>query len=86
MSTPNANSVGGKDERRNDFVIREIFVEAYDILEPFFAPENQWAGHSHEHLAFRALHERFPQLAPQQVLTIVEAARRVFNSGRQPTP
>lgn len=74
------------EERRSNFAIREIFVEAYDILEPFFAPENQWAGHSHEHLAFRALHERFPHLSPQQVLTIVEAARRVFNSGARPAP
>lgn len=72
-------------ERRSHPEIREIFVEAYDVLEPFFDPANQWAGQTHEHLAFRALQERFPNLTPSQVLIIVEAAKRVFASGRRPT-
>jgi hypothetical protein len=74
------------DDRRANVEIRQIFVDAYEVLEPFFDPKNQWAGHSHEHLAFRALHERFPQLTPQQVQILVEAARRVFNSGGAPRP
>lgn len=72
------------NERRENPEIRAIFVEAYDVLEPFFAPQNQWGGHTHEHLAYRALHERFPQLSAHQVQTIVEAARRVFASGGSP--
>jgi hypothetical protein len=79
----NASATNGT-ERRVHVEIREIFVEAYDILEPFFDPHNQWAGHSHEHLAFRTLHERFPQLDARQVLVLVEAARRVFASGEPP--
>lgn len=75
-----------QDERRAQPEIRSLFVEAYDLLEPFFDPANEWAGHSHEHLAFRALHENFPELSPSQVLVIVEAAKRVFASGRSPTP
>ena len=71
-------------ERRKDTQLREIFVEAYDILEPFFDPANNWAGHSHEHLAFRALHERFPTLPPDQIFVIVTAAKRVFSSGAVP--
>lgn len=71
-------------ERRQNPEIRALFVEAYGILEPFFDPQNLWAGHTHEHLAFRALHERFPQLTPQQVQIIVEAARRVFATGAAP--
>ena len=63
-----------------------LFVEAYDILEPFFAPENQWAGRSHEHLAYRALHEHFPKLSADQIFIIVDAARRVFTTGGHPTP
>jgi hypothetical protein len=74
------------DERRANPEIRQIFVDAYEVLEPFFDPRNQWAGRSHEHLAYRALHERFPQLTPQQVQILVEAARRVFNSGGAPRP
>lgn len=73
-------------ERRRDVEIRALFVEAYDILEPFFAPENQWAGRSHEHLAYRALHEHFPKLSADQIFIIVDAARRVFTSGGHPTP
>lgn len=78
-----ANGESGKDRRR-DTEIRQLFVEAYDLLEPFFDPANNWAGHSHEHLAYRALHERFPQLSADQVFIIVDAARRVFGSGGRP--
>jgi len=71
-------------ERRVDLRLREIFVEAYDVIEPFFDPRNAWGGQLHEHLAFRALHERFPDLTAQEVLVIVIAARRVFGSGGKP--
>lgn len=74
------------DERRRDSQLRGIFVEAYDVLEPFFDPANNWAGHSHEHLAFRALHERFPLLSQEQVFVIVTAAKRVFCTGGAPVP
>lgn len=73
-------------ERRTNPELRPLFIEAYDVLRPFFDEANAWAGHTHEHLAFRALHERFPQLAPEQVLIIVTAAKRVFSSGGHPAP
>jgi hypothetical protein len=79
-----ANATGIGKERRRDPEIRELFVEAYDLLEPFFDPANNWAGHGHEHLAYRALHERFPDLSADQVFIIVDAARRVFTSGAKP--
>jgi hypothetical protein len=68
-------------ERRRDVALREIFDEAYDVLEPFFVPGNEWIGHTHEHLAYRALHERFPGLTGPQMLTLVTAAKRVFGGG-----
>jgi hypothetical protein len=71
-------------ERRVNLRVREMFVEAYDILEPFFDPANSWAGQMHEHLAFRALHERFPTMSGEEVLVIVTAAKRVFGSGGKP--
>jgi hypothetical protein len=74
------------DERRVNSKLRERFVEIYDILEPFFDPANSWAGHTHEHLAFRALHERFPDLSGDEVLVIVIAAKRVFTTGGRPAP
>ena len=79
-------TVDGGEERRVNLEMRERFVEIYDILEPFFDPANSWAGHTHEHLAFRALHEQFPDLSGEQVMVIVIAAKRVFNSGGKPVP
>lgn len=80
MSEP----VTAAEERRQNPEIRARFVEAYDVLAPFFDPANAWAGHTHEHLAYRALHERFPQMSPQEAQILVEAARRVFSHGRAP--
>jgi len=74
------------EDRRVNLQVREMFVEAYDILEPFFDPANAWAGHTHEHLAFRALHERFPKLSGEEVMIIVIAAKRVFGGGGKPVP
>ena len=68
-------------DRRTNLRVRELFVEAYDIVEPFFDPKNAWGGQTHEHLAFRALHERFPTLSGEEVLVIVLAAKRVFGAG-----
>jgi len=73
-------------ERRVNLHLREVFVEAYDVVEPFFDPKNTWGGQAHEHLAFRALHERFPHLSGDEVLVIVLAAKRVFGSGSKPKP
>jgi hypothetical protein len=71
-------------ERRVNLRLREIFIEAYDVIEPFFDNANSWGGHTHEHLAFRALHEHFPNLSGQEVFVIVTAAKRVFGSGGKP--
>jgi hypothetical protein len=72
------------EERRTNSQLRTIFVEAYDVLQPFFDPANSWGGQTHEHLAYRALHEKFPGLSGQEVFTLVAAARRVFSSGGKP--
>lgn len=85
MTDTNSGDKPG-DERRRDVEARTLFVEAYDILEPFFDPANQWAGQGHEHLAYRALHERFPQMSGDQIFIIVDAARRVFARGGKPAP
>jgi hypothetical protein len=71
-------------ERRTNPQLRTIFIEAYEVLQPFFDPANSWGGKTHEHLAYRTLHERFPELSTQEVFTLVEAARRVFAHGGKP--
>jgi hypothetical protein len=85
MSETN-NDAGAPAERRTNPRLRQVFVEAYDVVEPFFNPDNAWGGHTHEHLAFRALHERFPDLSGEEVFIIVMAAKRVFGSGGRPAP
>jgi hypothetical protein len=64
--------------------LRVIFVEAYAMLQPFFDPANSWTGQTHEHLAYRAMHDQYPQLSTQEVFTIVTAARRVFQTTGKP--
>jgi hypothetical protein len=81
-----ANNQASGDDRRSNPELRTMFVEAYDIILPFFDQANNWAGHTHEHLAFRALHERFPDLSGQQVLVIVTAAKRVLGTTGVPAP
>jgi hypothetical protein len=34
-------------ERRVNLRLREIFIEAYDVIEPFFDNANSWGGHTH---------------------------------------
>ena len=75
--------VTGIDRRANP-QLRTIFIEAYEVLQPFFDPANNWGGQTHEHLAYRALHEQFPGLSTQDVFTLVSAARRVFSTSGKP--
>lgn len=77
------NPVSG-EERRGSPQLRTIFVEAYEVLLPFFDPANSWGGQTHEYLAYRALHEQFPALSSQEVFTLVTAARRVFSTTGKP--
>lgn len=80
MSSPTPDT-----DRRTNTGLRAVFAQAYAAIEPFFDPQGQWAGHNHEHLAFRAIQERFPELTPQDVLIVVTTARRVHASARSIT-
>lgn len=73
----------GTDRRKNPH-LRTVFVEAYEVLRPFFDQTNTWGGQTHEHLAYRALHEQMPTLTPHDVFVLVSAAKRVFHSGEHP--
>jgi len=65
-------------ERRQNAHLRVVFDAAYAMIEPFFDPDQGWGGHSLEHLAFRVLRDNFPELASEEVRTIVIAAHRVY--------
>lgn len=82
MSDPNpslASNTGGV-ERRKHLRVREVFDEAITLIEPFFAPENQWGSRSLDHLAYRTLRDHYPDMSYDEVHVLVVAARRVFGS------
>jgi hypothetical protein len=66
------------DERRQNLKLRDLFENAYAMIEPFFHKESGWCGHSLEYLAFRVVRENFPQLDSEEVRILVVAAHRVF--------
>ena len=68
------------EEPSLDPILAEILPQAYDLLAPFFDPANRWAGQPHEHLAYMALHERFPDLLPEQLMVVVSAMKKLFSS------
>lgn len=77
-------SESGFDERRKYPGVRAIFPAACEALRPFFEQANQWAGQSHEHLAYRTLKEQFPELGAQESFIVVTTAKRLFASGKYP--
>lgn len=68
-----------QDERRRAPHLREIFDEAYALVEPFFDPANSWSGQSLELLAFRVMRENFPHLPSDEIYAVLAAAKRVYS-------
>lgn len=58
--------------------LRAVFIEAYDVLAPFFDPANTWGGLTHEHLAYRALREQFPHLSIQEISIFGDSGQAGF--------
>jgi len=74
-------------ERRIRSDLRVVFAEAFEMLTPYFSQHNGWGSTtSHEHLAYRALKERFPMLSAQDCLVLVMTAKRLLPRGRANTP
>lgn len=71
-------------ERRANPELRSIFPSVFDALRPYFDPNTQWEGRSHEHLAYRTVKEHFPGLSAQDCFIAVATARRMFASGAVP--
>lgn len=82
--TSATNAASPISDRRANPELRSIFIDAYDVVRPFFDEANNWAGQTHEHLAYRALKEHFPAMSAEQIFVIVTAAKRVFTHGGRP--
>lgn len=64
--------------------LRVRFVAVFEVLKPYFNTTDQWAGQSHEHFAYRAIKERFPELTAQDCYIAVATAKRMVSSGTFP--
>ena len=69
---------GQRPERRHRLGLRAAFVDAFAMIEPFFDPQQGWAGQSLEHLAYRVVRENFPALDSDEVHALVVAAHRLY--------
>lgn len=71
----------GQAERRTQPELRKIFPDVVACVAPFFGPEAARMGAGLDYWAARAIHERYPELDPQDVRTLLNAAIRVHREG-----
>ena len=69
-------------ERRVHVRVRQIFQEAIELVRPFFDANAIWCGVPLGHFAQRMLHERYPDLTPEEIYVFVTAAKRVYAAER----
>jgi hypothetical protein len=78
MDERSAESIQSLIERRKYHRVREVFDQAYVLIEPFFSSENRWGGQTLDHLAYRILRDHFPGLTGEETFILVGAAKRVY--------
>lgn len=69
-------------ERRRYDHVREIFADAARLIAPFFTEKNRWNRSTLDHLAYRRLRDRYPELSFEEVHVLVAAVRRVQHPER----
>lgn len=79
MLSPAPPAPATSERRRYDHV-REIFAEASALIAPFFAKENRWGNSTLDHLAYRVIRDRYPELSFEEVHVLVIASRRVYTA------
>ncbi len=77
-------TAANQPDRRSDTRLRDIFDEGFALLGPFFDPNNAWGGHTLDHLAFRVMREKYPDLSQGEVHIFVMAAKRLYADGHVP--
>lgn len=70
------------EDRRQYHAVRSVFHDAIERIRPFFDEGNSWGHGTMDHLAYRALHENYPNLSPLEVHVLVTAAKRYFSGER----
>ncbi|MDT3668776.1 MAG: hypothetical protein ROZ37_00400 [Aromatoleum sp.] len=79
MLSPAPPAPATSERRRYDHV-RGIFAEASALIAPFFAKENRWGNSTLDHLAYRVIRDRYPELSFEEVYVLVIASRRVYSA------
>ncbi len=79
MLSPAPPAPATSERRRYDHV-RDIFAEASALIAPFFAKENRWGNSTLDHLAYRVIRDRYPELSFEEVHVLVIASRRVYSA------
>lgn len=77
-------TVGLEQEHRSDFQLREIFVEAFDLVSPFLTPDGNWISQGHELQAYDAFSQRFPEITEMRQFAVLGSIAAVRASGRTP--
>ncbi len=83
---PSASPGAVAPERRQYSRIRAIFEEAGTLIAPFFAKENHWGNATLDHLAYRLVRDRYPELSFEEVHVLVVACRQVHAGVRAANP
>ncbi len=80
----NVDTIGLENEQRSDFELRNIFIEASELVFPFLAPDGNWISLGHEHQAFDAISKRFPEISGVRLFAVLGSIAAVRASGRIP--
>ena len=72
-------------DQRSDFELREIFVAAYALVEPYQDTDGAWLSFAHESLAQEALLDKFPSLGGMRLFGVLGTISAVRASGRRPS-
>jgi hypothetical protein len=72
------------EDKRADPAIRNIFLRACDIAEPFISADGSFLTLAHEHRASQALRDAFPDLGADRLFALMVHTRSVRASGRKP--
>lgn len=72
MYTTSANATGTQpSDRRRNGRLREIYEDAAQQLHHLFKAHGDWVGSSIDFVALRLLHERYQDLTPGEVRSLV---------------
>lgn len=73
-------------ERRTHPEIRAAFEQIFELLVPFFDPDNTWNRQPQLHLAYRQLRENYPRMSQDEINVAIDAALRLYRAGKRPAP